>query len=131
LILLHTETSTMRNYILLIFCLLFGQIGCTQTNQQKTKSQKDSIYKYKPPGRDGTGKSYLGREISYVMDAAGASWLERNNRNEEENTSLAINKLPVNSKSVVADIGAGSGYYSFKIAQKLAKAKVYAVEIQV
>ena len=51
-------------------------------------------------------------------------------RNEEENTSLAIDKLPINSKSVVADIGAGSGYYSFKIAQKVKEGKVYAVEIQ-
>ena len=54
----------------------------------------------------------------------------KKNRNDEENTSLAISKLPINSNSVVADIGAGSGYYTFRIAQKVTEGKVYAVEIQ-
>lgn len=120
----------MKNYRLLTLCLLFSQIGCTQTVKQKTNNQRDSIYQYKNPDRDGIGKIYQGREISFVMDAAGADWLERNNRNEEENTSLAISKLPISSKSVVADIGAGSGYYSFRIAQKVSEGKVFAVEIQ-
>ena len=119
----------MKKCMLLALYLLFSQIAFTQTTQQ-TKSSNESIYKYKKPTRDGIGKIYFGREISFVMDAAGASWLERNTRNEEENTSLAINKLPINSKSVVADIGAGSGYYSFKIAEKVKGGKVYAVEIQ-
>ncbi len=109
---------------------MLSNIGCTQTSKQKTEIKNDSIYQYKKPSRDGIGKIYFGREISFVMDAAGTSWLERNTRNEEENTSLAIDKLPINSKSVVADIGAGSGYYSFKIAQKVKGGKVYAVEIQ-
>jgi precorrin-6B methylase 2 len=109
---------------------LFSQVGCTQTGKQKTKNQEDSIYQYKNPSKDGTGKVYEGREISYLMDASGASWLERNTRNQEENTTLAISKLPINNNSVVADIGAGSGYYTFKIAQKVNEGKVYAVEIQ-
>ena len=79
----------MNKILLIGLCLMFGEVGCTQTVKQKTTSQKDSIYQFKSPSRDGTGKFYLGREISYVMDAAGASWLERNDRNEEENTSLA------------------------------------------
>ena len=120
----------MKNYFLASLLLLLGQIGCTQTNKQKIVNQTDSVYQYKTASRDGIGKIYKGREISFVMDAAGADWLERNNRNEEENTRLAISKLPITSKSVVADIGAGSGYYTFRIAQKLTEGKVYAVEIQ-
>ena len=120
----------MKNYFLASLLLLLGQIGCTQTNKQKIVNQTDSVYQYKTASRDGIGKIYKGREISFVMDAAGADWLERNNRNEEENTRLAISKLPITSKSVVADIGAGSGYYTFKIAQKITEGKVYAVEIQ-
>jgi ubiquinone/menaquinone biosynthesis C-methylase UbiE len=105
-------------------------MACTQTINQKSTFKIDSVYQNKSPSRDGIGKVYQGREISFVMDAAGADWLERNNRNDEENTSLAISKLPINSKSVVADIGAGSGYYTFRIAQKVTEGKVYAVEIQ-
>ncbi|TKB98937.1 class I SAM-dependent methyltransferase [Pedobacter cryophilus] len=116
--------------ILTLVLLLISQVACTQTTKNKSTAKKDSIYQYQTPSRDGIGKIYKGREISFTMDAAGADWLERNNRNEEENTSLAISKLPINSKSIVADIGAGSGYYTFRIAQKVAEGKVYAVEIQ-
>lgn len=93
------------------------------------QAQKES-YSFKNPSRDGTGKYYLGREISQVMGFAGKNWLERDTREEEENVSLAIEKLPINSSSVVADIGAGSGYYTFRIAPKVANGKVYAVDIQ-
>lgn len=120
----------MKNYLLISILVLFCQIGCTQTIKQKTTNQTDRVYQYKTASRDGIGKIYQGREISFVMDAAGADWLERNNRNDEENTSLAISKLPISAKSVVADIGAGSGYYSFRIAQNIPDGKVYAVEIQ-
>jgi ubiquinone/menaquinone biosynthesis C-methylase UbiE len=100
--------------------LLFGQ------SQTKT----DEIYTYKTPDRDGTGKVYMGREISQVMNFMGMSWLERSTRPQEENTELAIKNLPIDKKSVVADIGAGSGYYTFRIAKKVPEGKVYAVEIQ-
>ena len=120
----------MKKNLLIACFFLLGQIGCTQTIKQKINAKTDSVYQYKVASGDGIGKVYQGREISFVMDAAGADWLERNNRNEEENTTLAINNLPITSKSVVADIGAGSGYYAFRIAQKLTPGKVYAVEIQ-
>ena len=120
----------MKMNLLIVCFFLLGQIGCTQTIKQKINAKTDSVYQYKAASGDGIGKVYQGREISFVMDAAGANWLERNNRNEEENTTLAISKLPITSKSVVADIGAGSGYYTFRIAQKLTEGKVYAVEIQ-
>jgi ubiquinone/menaquinone biosynthesis C-methylase UbiE len=92
--------------------------------------QKDAIYTYKQATPDGKGKYYMGREIAQVMSFEGAAWLERNTRQKEENTELAISKLPVNKNSVVADIGAGTGYYTFRIAPKVPKGKVYAVEIQ-
>lgn len=85
---------------------------------------------FKSPSADGTGKVYMGREIAKVMDASGYAWLERNSRPQEENTNLAISKLPVTSSGIAADIGAGTGYYTFRIASKVSKGKVYAVEIQ-
>ncbi len=79
---------------------------------------------------DGIGKFYKGREISHVMGAAGSDWLERDERNEEENTQLVIEKIQIPENGTIADIGAGTGYYSFKLAPKVPKGKVYAVEIQ-
>ncbi|MGY4386273.1 precorrin-6B methylase 2 [Pedobacter sp. UYP24] len=95
-------------------------------NEQK----QESPYTTKAPSSNGTGKVYMGREIAQVMDFAGVSWLERNTRSKEENTNLTIAKLPLTKSSVVADIGAGSGFYTFRIADKVPNGKVYAVEIQ-
>jgi ubiquinone/menaquinone biosynthesis C-methylase UbiE len=94
------------------------------------KTTRDAVYTLKKGSADGTGKFYFGREIATVMGAAGADWLERNNRQQEENTALAISKMPLNATSVVADIGAGTGYYTFRIAKKVLDGKVYAVDVQ-
>ncbi|MFA1771680.1 class I SAM-dependent methyltransferase [Rufibacter glacialis] len=96
------------------------------------KSQKVETgnYTYKYPHPDGTGKVYLGREIAHVMSASGAAWLERDTRQEEENVALALSHLELAPSSVVADVGAGTGYYTFRIAPKVPQGKVYAVEVQ-
>jgi ubiquinone/menaquinone biosynthesis C-methylase UbiE len=64
------------------------------------------------------------------MGTGGGGWLERNTRQEEENVTAAIAHLPLGPTSVVADIGAGTGYYAFRIAAKVPRGKVYAVEVQ-
>jgi precorrin-6B methylase 2 len=87
-------------------------------------------YEYKTASSGGTGKFYLGREISQVMDASGADWLERSSRPDEENTDLVISSMNLKPSMVVADIGAGTGYYTFRMAALLPQGKVYAVEIQ-
>lgn len=109
---------------------LFPVLFAVLTACAQTKTQQNSVYIIKEATADGTGKFYFGREIAAVMGAAGADWLERNNRQQEENTALAISKLPINAASVVADIGAGTGYYTFRIAKKVPQGKVYAVEVQ-
>jgi ubiquinone/menaquinone biosynthesis C-methylase UbiE len=81
--------------------------------------------------RDGIGKTYFGREIAQVMGHQGASWLERPEREAEERTDLLLSALALQPGEVVADVGAGSGYFSWRMAQKVgAKGTVYAVEIQ-
>lgn len=87
-------------------------------------------YTYKPRSSDGTGKFYADREIAQVMGSEGAAWLDRKDRQKEENSRLAIEKMNLLPTSVVADIGAGTGYFTFKIAEKVPLGKVYAVEIQ-
>jgi ubiquinone/menaquinone biosynthesis C-methylase UbiE len=107
-----------------IFLLSFYAHSSHQTQQ------RDTIYTYKKATPGGEGKCYMGREIAQVMSFEGADWLERNTRQKEENTDLAISKLPINKNSVVADIGAGTGYYTFRIAPKISQGSIYAVEIQ-
>lgn len=118
----------MKKFTLLL-CFFFLSIFSFAQNSQKGISD-ETIYSYKTPDRDGTGKVYMGREISQVMNFMGMSWLERSTRPQEENTELAIKNLPIDKNSVVADIGAGSGYYTFRIAKRVPDGLVYAVEIQ-
>lgn len=81
--------------------------------------------------RDGIGKYYFGREIAQVMGHQGAGWLERPEREEEERTDLLVEALDLKPGQVVADVGAGSGYFSWRMARKVGeKGTVHAVEIQ-
>ena len=111
---------------------IFLSLGVIFTTCQAQQNQiaEESSYTYKTPDRDGTGKVYLGREISHIMGFHGKDWLERETREQEESISLALENLPITPKSVVADIGAGSGYYTFRIAPLVPQGKVLAVEIQ-
>ena len=90
----------------------------------------DSRYREGRASRDGIGKFYMGREISHVMGYRGAGWLERPDREKEEATDKLVEALPLPSNAVVADIGAGTGYFTFQIAQRVPNGTVYAVDIQ-
>lgn len=81
--------------------------------------------------RDGIGKVYFGREIAKVMGHQAAGWLERPTRQEEERTDLLLEALELKPGMVVADVGAGSGYFSWRMAQKVAPTgKILANDIQ-
>ncbi len=109
----------------------FSFISCNSQQQPVVNSRTtDSGYTYKNATIDGIGKFYKDREISHVMGASGSDWLERDERNEEENTQLVIEKIQIPVNGTIADIGAGTGYYAFKLSPKVPKGKVYAVEIQ-
>jgi ubiquinone/menaquinone biosynthesis C-methylase UbiE len=80
---------------------------------------------------DGTGKRYMGREISGVMGWQGAAWLEREEREREERTDLLMQALALKPGMVVADIGAGTGYLSRRMAAAVAPGgRVLAVDVQ-
>jgi len=94
--------------------------------------QKQPPYEYrKEHDPDGTGKFYMGREIAQVMGHEGAAWLDRPEREREENPALLLKALAIKPGQVVADIGAGSGFLTFRLAPCVgAKGKVLAVDIQ-
>jgi SAM-dependent methyltransferase len=90
----------------------------------------ENRYTYKEGDQNGIGKWYMGREIAYVMGFQGISWLERPEREDEENSSKLIENMKITSEDTIADIGAGSGYHVFKMAPKANKGQVFAVDIQ-
>ena len=89
-----------------------------------------SHYTTGSPNRDGIGKIYMGREISHVMGHLGAGWLERPERERQERTDLLITGLTLSEDFVVADIGAGTGYFTFPVAARVPEGKVFSVDIQ-
>jgi ubiquinone/menaquinone biosynthesis C-methylase UbiE len=80
---------------------------------------------------DGIGKFYLGREIAQVMGPGGIPWLERDQREFEEKPGVVIDALQIKPGDTVADLGAGSGYYSFRLAPVVGPTgKVLAIDIE-
>ena len=92
---------------------------------------QSSRYTSVPASADGIGKRYMGREIAAVMGWQGAAWLEREEREREERTDLLLTTLALKPGMVVADIGAGTGYLSRRMATAVGSSgKVLAVDVQ-
>ena len=109
--------------VLLVIFLFSNKFFGQNTN-------KDNNYTFKRGDYNGIGKWYMGREIAYVMGFEGIGWLERSEREEEEDVSKLIKNMRIKPNDIVADIGAGSGYHTFKIAALTKNGFVYAVDIQ-
>ena len=108
--------------LLMIFLFSYKSFG--------QNTNKDNNYTFKRGDYNGIGKWYMGREIAYVMGFEGIGWLERSEREEEEDVSKLIKNMRIKPNDIVADIGAGSGYHTFKIAALTKNGFVYAVDIQ-
>jgi ubiquinone/menaquinone biosynthesis C-methylase UbiE len=108
---------------------------CTSLHAQpepdRKKAEADRYEVRKDHDPDGIGKFYMGREIAQVMGHLAAGWLERPEREREEQPRKLMEALKLKPGHVVADVGAGSGYFTFPIAKKVgADGKVLAVDIQ-
>ena len=104
-------------------------VPCLQSAEKGKEEKKDGYYQQGERTRDGTGKYYMGREISQVMGHLGAGWLERPKREQEERTDLLVKNMKLSKSDHVADIGAGSGYFSFRISPLSPEGQVHAVDI--
>jgi len=83
-----------------------------------------------PRDPSGIGRYYLGRQIAHVMGHEGADWLERSDRREEEGTDILLKELQLKPTDVVADLGAGTGFFSFRMAVLVPNGQVLAEDIQ-
>jgi len=111
---------------------LFFFVSLLFSNECKgQQANPDKNYSYKKGDNNGIGKWYMGREIAYVMGFQGIGWLERSDREKEENVSNLIQNMRIKSNDTIADIGAGSGYHAFRMAPLTKNGLVYAVDIQV
>ena len=109
--------------------LLFSFLFISNKSFSQELIQED-YYTFKRGDYNGIGKWYMGREIAYVMGFQGIGWLERSEREKEENVSSLIKNMKIKSNEVIADIGAGSGYHAFRIASLVTNGLVYTVDIQ-
>lgn len=116
----------MKYFSIFIF-LICGQLT---SNQLYAQEENYSKYTFKRGDFNGIGKWYMGREIAYVMGYQGINWLERSEREEEEDITTLINNMKIRPNDAIADIGAGSGYHVFKMAPLAKNGLVYAVDIQ-
>ena len=99
------------NLFLLIFSSLLILNQCVAQ-----KPNTDNKYKFQKGDYNGIGKWYMGREIAHVMGYQGIGWLERSERDKEENVSNLIQNMKIKPSDTIADVGAGSGYHVFRMA---------------
>ncbi len=118
--------------IILIGVILLGlMLSGWRIQLPKAVAESGSVYEERVVhSADGIGKFYMGREIAKVMGHTQALWLERPSREVTEQPQQVIDALDLKPTDVVADMGAGTGYFSFRISPKVPQGKVLAVDIQ-
>jgi FkbM family methyltransferase len=119
-----TQLKLVKFFVTTFVVLASGMVFAQTTDN-------NSRYTAVPASADGIGKRYMGREISGVMGWQGAAWLERNEREREERTDLLLKALALKPGMVVADIGAGTGYLTRRMAPAVMPGgKIFAVDLQ-
>ena len=109
-----------------------GASQAKDARQSKSKAEgQDAAARRKPrPARDPPG-FYMGRPIADVMSWQGADWLFRETRIEEEQPEAMLDALKIPRGATVADVGAGAGYHSIRLARRVGpKGTVFATDVQ-
>ena len=115
-----------KSYLLLL--LAINLVLSSECIAQQSSATSNYVFKEGDPS--GIGKWYMGRQIAHVMGYQGMNWLERPEREKEENTSMLLKNMNIGEYDVIADIGAGSGYHVLKMAATAKKGMIYAIDIQ-
>lgn len=117
--------------------LLFGSLYAGDGRSESARAVApvvlpDPLYEHRVEhDPNGIGVFYFGREIAHVMGHQAAGWLERPDREQEERTDLLVEALGLKEGEHVADIGAGSGYFCWRMAGRVGgSGRVYGVDIQ-
>src|SRR5437016_12737165 len=107
-------------------------LGFAQTAGSSPQAASQPVYEQRDVhDPNGTGKFYMGREIAQVMGPGGIPWLDRPQREEEERPAVVLEALGLKGGEGVADLGAGSGFYTFKVEPQVGETgKVVAVDSQ-
>jgi SAM-dependent methyltransferase len=125
---LHRSTTSRWRFILILTAsaLIFPATWCASTDNISVPP-----YAAGNKTKDGLGLYYFGREIAHYMTHVGAPWLDRPERDAEERPDLLLAALELQPGDIVADLGCGSGYFSWRFAQAVGpNGLVYGVEIQ-
>lgn len=88
------------------------------------------VYEHRAGSDHGIGKWYMGREIAHTMSAAHAGWLDRPEREREEQPARMVEQMGIRPADIIADIGCGTGLHSLLMAGHAPLGKVYAVDVQ-
>jgi ubiquinone/menaquinone biosynthesis C-methylase UbiE len=108
-------------------------LGLCLASSALAQEKAQPVTRYQPGmrTRDGIGKYYFGREIAHYMTHLGAPWLDRPERDQEERPDLVMKALALKPGDLVADIGCGTGYFSWRMAKEVGpQGTVYGTEIQ-
>jgi ubiquinone/menaquinone biosynthesis C-methylase UbiE len=107
--------------------LLVAALGCPQPVLQAAPARARSPQTAVEAGVHPVS----GRHIAQVMSHDGAAWLDRPEREREEHPDRALDALGIRAGDVVADVGAGTGYYTVRLARRVGPTgRVYATDIQ-
>jgi len=98
----------------------------TKSAETKTKTKKSTRR-----ARSSGPRTYMGRVIAPVMTYEGAEWLVRPEREQEEQPDAMLDALKIRAGETVADVGAGVGYTSLRLAKRVGpKGLVLATDLQ-
>lgn len=123
------KTGSATAEILSVLSVLSVLSSPLRAQDPAAENPEPDHYTTGEPTRDGIGKFYMGREIAQVVGHGAIRWLERPEREREELPGKVVENMDLEPDHVVADIGAGSGYFTFRVAEKVPKGKALAVDI--